>query len=99
MRFRFKETICLNILMLEELMLLKNNIRVLIINHEKDFSNKTYHSNIDQGSIINNCIAEDYPHSAVWGCIITPRCDLAHHGKVSTVHYLPINQYRRLDKK
>lgn len=56
----------------------------------KIFSNKIYHSNIDQGSIINNCIAEDYPHSAVWGCIITPRCDLAHQGKVSTVHYLPI---------
>ncbi len=54
------------------------------------FNNKKNYNKIDQGAIINNCIAEDYPHSNVWGCIITPRCDLAHQGKVSTVHYLPI---------
>ena len=45
---------------------------------------------LTQGSIINHCIAEDYPNSIVWGCVITPRCDLEHRGKVPTVHYLPI---------
>lgn len=42
-----------------------------------------------QGSIINGCIAEDFPNEEVYGFIITPRCDLEHQGKVNTVHYIP----------
>lgn len=46
---------------------------------------------LTQGSIINNCIADNYAEKLdVYGLIITPRCDLAHEGKVNTVHYLPI---------
>ena len=46
---------------------------------------------LTQGSIINNCIAENYSTNLViYGLIITPRCDLAHDGKVNSVHYLPI---------
>ena len=45
---------------------------------------------ITQGSIISGCIAEDFPDMETFGCIITPRCDLEHNGKVRTVHYLPI---------
>lgn len=44
---------------------------------------------ITQGSVINNCVAEKY-HCDVFGVIVTPRCDLAHSGKVTHVHYLPI---------
>ena len=54
------------------------------------FEIKKNYSQIDQGSIITGCIAEDYPECEAWGCVITPRCDLAHEGKVSTIHYLPI---------
>lgn len=54
------------------------------------FEIKKNYSQIDQGSIITGCIAEDYPECEAWGCVITPRCDLAHKGKVSTIHYLPI---------
>lgn len=47
--------------------------------------------NLTQGSIINNCLADNYSTKLdVYGLIITPRCDLAHEGKVNTVHYLPI---------
>lgn len=45
---------------------------------------------LTQGSIINNCVASKYNGTNVWGLIVTPRCDLAHEGKVSEVHYLPI---------
>ena len=45
---------------------------------------------LTQGSIINNCISEDFRDCKVWGCVITPRCDLANEGKVSTFHYLPV---------
>ncbi len=45
---------------------------------------------LTQGSIINNCISEDFCDCKVWGCVITPRCDLANEGKVSTFHYLPV---------
>lgn len=45
---------------------------------------------LTQGSIINNCVSEDYCDCKVWGCVITPRCDLANEGKVSTFHYLPV---------
>lgn len=45
---------------------------------------------LTQGSIINGCIAEDFPNMQLFGCIITPRCDLEHEGKVNTVHYLPV---------
>lgn len=44
---------------------------------------------VTQGTIINNCVAEKY-HCDVYGVVITPRCDLAHSGKVTHVHYLPI---------
>jgi len=54
------------------------------------FEIKKNYNQIDQGSIITGCIAEDYSGYEVWGCVITPRCDLAHKGKVSTIHYLPI---------
>ena len=45
---------------------------------------------LTQGAIINNCIAEDFSECETYGCVITPRCDLANKGKVSTFHYLPI---------
>lgn len=45
---------------------------------------------LTQGSIITNCVAEGCDGSKVWGVIITPRCDLAHVGKVKTLHYLPM---------
>ena len=45
---------------------------------------------LTQGSIITGCIAEEFPDLEVNGCVITPRCDLGHEGKVNTVHYLPI---------
>lgn len=45
---------------------------------------------LTQGSIINNCISEDFCDCKVWGCVITPRCDLANEGKVTTFHYLPV---------
>ena len=45
---------------------------------------------LTQGTIITNCVAEGCNSSKVWGVIITPRCDLAHLGKVNTVHYLPM---------
>lgn len=44
---------------------------------------------VTQGTIINNCVAEKYC-CEVWGVIVTPRCDMAHSGKVTHVHYLPI---------
>lgn len=45
---------------------------------------------LTQGTIIDNCIAENYTNCCICGIIITPRCDLAHSGKVTHVHYLPI---------
>ena len=46
---------------------------------------------LTQGSIINYCLADNYSKKIdVYGLIITPRCDLAHEGKVNMVHYLPI---------
>ena len=50
---------------------------------------------LTQGSIINGCIAENFPKEEVYGCIITPRCDLEHDGKVPTVHYLPVVPFER----
>lgn len=47
---------------------------------------------LTQGSILNNCFSESFPDCNVWGLVITPRCDLAHTGKVSTLHYLPVIQ-------
>jgi hypothetical protein len=44
---------------------------------------------MQQGVIINGCVAEDYPNLEVFGVIITPRCDIENN-KVSTIHYLPI---------
>lgn len=43
---------------------------------------------VQQGVIINGCLAENYA-CEVHGLIITPRCDIENH-KVSTIHYLPI---------
>lgn len=48
-----------------------------------------YLNTIQQGSIIDCCIAETFENCKVFGLIITPRCDIA-NAKVSTVHYLPI---------
>lgn len=46
---------------------------------------------LTQGSIINNCLADNYNEKLdIYGLIITPRCDLAHEGKVNTIHYLPV---------
>jgi len=50
---------------------------------------------LPQGSIINGCIAESFPDEEVYGLIITPRCDLAHEGKVTTVHYVPAIPFDR----
>ena len=47
------------------------------------------HVPLQQGTIINGCIAEHY-NCDVWGVVITPRCDIDNGGKVSTIHYLPI---------
>lgn len=44
---------------------------------------------IQQGVIISGCVADNYKCN-VFGLIITPRCDIDHEGKVSTIHYLPI---------
>lgn len=44
---------------------------------------------IEQGTIVNSCVAENYNNSAVFGIIITPRCDIDNN-KISTVHYLPV---------
>lgn len=44
---------------------------------------------VTQGSIINHCVAEKYSCN-VYGVIVTPRCDMAHLGKVTHVHYLPV---------
>ena len=44
---------------------------------------------IEQGTIINSCVAENYSNISNFGIIITPRCDIDNN-KVSTVHYLPV---------
>lgn len=44
---------------------------------------------LQQGVIINGCIADNHSKEA-FGLIITPRCDIGNGGKVSTIHYLPI---------
>lgn len=44
---------------------------------------------IQQGTIINGCIAEKYAQKKVFGIIITPRCDIENK-KVPTIHYLPV---------
>lgn len=56
----------------------------------RDVYNTGVITELTQGSIINNCVSEDYCNCKVWGCVITPRCDLANEGKVSTFHYLPV---------
>lgn len=53
------------------------------------YQNKKGHISLTQGSILTNCITELLPTINVWGCVITPRCDICNK-KVSTVHYLPI---------
>lgn len=53
---------------------------------------KKYLHAIQQGSIIDCCIAESYECCKVFGLIITPRCDIA-NSKVTTVHYLPVVSY------
>ena len=45
---------------------------------------------LTQGSIINNCLADNYESDNILGLIITPRCDLDHGIKVKTIHYLPV---------
>ncbi len=48
---------------------------------------------IQQGVIINGCIAENY-QCETFGLIITPRCDIGNGGKVATIHYLPIVPFK-----
>lgn len=62
------------------------------------YEKKRLFNDIQQGVIINGCIAEDYNELDVFGVIITPRCDID-HCKVSTVHYLPIVCYEDWLKK
>lgn len=57
------------------------------------FNKKSMYNQLTQGSIINCCTAEEYEDREVWGCIITPRCDLARDMKVPTIHYLPIVKF------
>lgn len=57
------------------------------------YLHKKLNQPLTQGSIICGCIAADYPANAVDGIVITPRCDLDHNIKVSTVHYLPIVKF------
>ena len=47
---------------------------------------------LEQGSIINCCLAEEYKGKEVYGIIITPRCDISNE-KVTSFHYLPIVSY------
>lgn len=56
----------------------------------KIYNGKTIYSNLTQGSVINHCVGSDYEGCEVFGCIITPRCDMGNGLKVPTVHYLPI---------
>lgn len=56
------------------------------------YEEKKINWEIQQGSIINNCISEDYPDYEVYGIIITPRCDIGNK-KVSTIHYLPVIKF------
>jgi hypothetical protein len=44
---------------------------------------------LTQGAIFNGAVADSYNNSQIYGLIISPRCDLE-HGKISTVHYLPL---------
>lgn len=44
---------------------------------------------LEQGSIINACIARDYKEIESFGIVITPRCDIE-NSKVNSIHYLPI---------
>lgn len=59
------------------------------------FDNTPLVNKMTQGSIINGCIAEDFPGEETYGFIITPRCDLGHEGKVNTVHYVPVVPFER----
>lgn len=53
------------------------------------YTNKTI-GILEQGSIINGCVAREYKNDCiVHGIIITPRCDLT-NAKVNSVHYLPV---------
>lgn len=54
------------------------------------YAKKSIFTSITQGSIINNCLANEYKGAEVYGIIVTPRCDMDHGIKVSTVHYLPV---------
>lgn len=59
------------------------------------YDNTPLVNKMTQGSIINGCIAEDFPNEETYGFIITPRCDLGHEGKVKTVHYVPLVSFER----
>lgn len=56
-------------------------------------------SDLTQGSVVSGCVSIDYPDSEVFGLVITPRCDMDHEVKVSTVHYLPIISFEDWVKK
>lgn len=55
----------------------------------KIYEEKTGMIDLQQGVIIDGCIAEDYPNAETYGVIITPRCDIDLK-KISTIHYLPM---------
>ncbi len=55
-------------------------------------------ASLTQGSVINHCRANDYPAIDAFGMVITPRCDLDHDIKVSSIHYLPIIPLKQWQK-
>ena len=59
----------------------------------KNIHRKPRIGQLEQGAILNGCIAEEYADQEVYGIIITPRCDISNE-KVTTFHYLPLVKYR-----
>ncbi len=60
----------------------------------KIYLDKNIRTTLTQGSIISHCISFNYYDCEVFGCVITPRCDLENGLKVPTVHYLPIVTFK-----
>lgn len=63
-----------------------------MVEQRKVYSIRKMKTPLTQGTIISNCLCDEFQCKRVWGCVITPRCDLA-HDKVKTVHYLPVINY------
>lgn len=70
------------------LMLISNKLH-RFHNFMRQIYQKCKINEIQQGFIINGCMAEKYDGKNVFGIIITPRCDIENE-KVPTIHYLPI---------